>query len=546
MNIVEQNKNQYTKERTDVEKYLMRIVQRFFDIENNHTKESIESIVVESLTRLKRDFYHLKSLVFNLNGETGHIKIDNTTFKAEENFIKGSAFNKDFGDSEDTICEGNDERLTDDREPITHVHKVSDINVLDIMNDTGSIATEAHNHLNQNALNVIKYTGASDTIDLIIIERTLLEIEGYIETLKRDLVLLQSNKNNNLKPLYDLVDRMNADLQAAKLLLKTADNWVDFAKKSIDNKTKRLYNYLNGFLLEKDKSLYETSNRSIYLLTKGEIPITDMNVFTDFNHTCEIFDDLGERSGFHYQASFSVPYSVPTNETLCYIDVSLEYDAIEYYVDDNTSNGVSNISKITRQTSSLPFYSAEKNQHETLLFNYKYDDSNIYFYLNFFVILPFYCQEQCVLSDAIILSTSSEPTLFTLKNNTGGLINLCDVSNLSSNDKAILNASLIANGNYDKYLIDGKYETRYNDNGSLIGTGWFNSNGEKLTTIDWDSGTYKQVPNSYLFLNNNNKIESIYIGLNTVMTDALLSVKINDINKYIGNPKIKYKIYSRR
>jgi len=34
--------------------------------------------------------------------------------------IKGTAFNKDFGTTEDTVCEGNDERLYDDRPPTPH------------------------------------------------------------------------------------------------------------------------------------------------------------------------------------------------------------------------------------------------------------------------------------------------------------------------------------------------------------------------------------------------------------------------------------------
>lgn len=34
--------------------------------------------------------------------------------------IKGTAFNKDFGTAEDTVCEGNDERLYDDRPPTPH------------------------------------------------------------------------------------------------------------------------------------------------------------------------------------------------------------------------------------------------------------------------------------------------------------------------------------------------------------------------------------------------------------------------------------------
>lgn len=36
--------------------------------------------------------------------------------------IKGTAFNKNFGNTEDTVCEGNDERLSDSRPPIAHAN----------------------------------------------------------------------------------------------------------------------------------------------------------------------------------------------------------------------------------------------------------------------------------------------------------------------------------------------------------------------------------------------------------------------------------------
>lgn len=48
----------------------------------------------------------------------------------ENSFSKNSAFNKDFGSSAETVCEGNDSRLSDARVPLAHTHDISDINVL--------------------------------------------------------------------------------------------------------------------------------------------------------------------------------------------------------------------------------------------------------------------------------------------------------------------------------------------------------------------------------------------------------------------------------
>ena len=66
--------NRFTKERDDVEKYLLRIIQRYFDIQNVYTQESIEAIIVESLARYKQSIFHEKGgFIFSLNQKTGHI-----------------------------------------------------------------------------------------------------------------------------------------------------------------------------------------------------------------------------------------------------------------------------------------------------------------------------------------------------------------------------------------------------------------------------------------------------------------------------------------
>ncbi len=41
--------------------------------------------------------------------------------------VKGSAFNKDFGSNADTVTEGNDSRLSDAREPTAHTHTLTDV-----------------------------------------------------------------------------------------------------------------------------------------------------------------------------------------------------------------------------------------------------------------------------------------------------------------------------------------------------------------------------------------------------------------------------------
>lgn len=47
-------------------------------------------------------------------------------------FTKNTAFNKDFGSAVGTVCEGNDSRLSNDRNPLAHTHELADIANLDV------------------------------------------------------------------------------------------------------------------------------------------------------------------------------------------------------------------------------------------------------------------------------------------------------------------------------------------------------------------------------------------------------------------------------
>lgn len=47
-------------------------------------------------------------------------------------FTKNTAFNKDFGSTAGTVCEGNDSRLSDSREPLAHTHEMTDVIGLDV------------------------------------------------------------------------------------------------------------------------------------------------------------------------------------------------------------------------------------------------------------------------------------------------------------------------------------------------------------------------------------------------------------------------------
>lgn len=145
-----ENRNITVKVKTPVEKHLIRIIERYFKLQEEYTQEDIESIVQEAYTRLKRWMLQYKDFIFALNSKTGHLKIDISSFGGEEAFDKNTAFNKDFGTAHDTVCVGNDPRLYDARNPLSHRHEIADIpgleSILESLRVQESVLNTAHAH----------------------------------------------------------------------------------------------------------------------------------------------------------------------------------------------------------------------------------------------------------------------------------------------------------------------------------------------------------------------------------------------------------------
>jgi len=73
---------------------------------------------------------------------------------------KGDAFNKDFGSTAGTVCEGDDSRLSDTRDPNSHTHTVSEVTDF----DPADKADTSHNHAISDVTNLqTSLDGKSDT-----------------------------------------------------------------------------------------------------------------------------------------------------------------------------------------------------------------------------------------------------------------------------------------------------------------------------------------------------------------------------------------------
>lgn len=262
MNLKEHNNNQYTKENTEVEKYLLRIIQRYFDIENNYTKESIEAMILESLTRFKQLIISEKGFIFSLNKQTGHLTLTIRDFDGEEAINKMTAFNKDFGTDEGTICEGNDERLSDDRKPLTHIHSIAQIENLKEALESVDKLKDVHFHNNQDVLNILRYVGSRTTIDLILIEELVQAVDNYCDTISKYKNGLKQISDEDIDTLIIYKTTILNELAHAKELIQEGNKWIDEMYEYID---KEISDLKNSTL---DKLLHHVSKETLEEITE--------------------------------------------------------------------------------------------------------------------------------------------------------------------------------------------------------------------------------------------------------------------------------------
>jgi hypothetical protein len=299
----EHQDNHFIKEQSKVEKYLLRIIQRYFDIENNFTKESIEAMIIESLTRFKQMIISEKGFIFSLNKQTGNLTLTIRDFGGEPAIIKKTAFNKDFGDTDNTICEGNDPRLSDDREPTEHVHQLTDINGLKEKLEELNISGALHTHNNKNVLDLLQYTGTQTQFDLIIIEHLQKAINDYVSSLQKYDEELSTVHNKYIEKLTLYLLQINQTLLDLSFIINSAEAWLQEAYKYTDSKV-QLFKDKSSLLLskcltkEQINNLLSLLNKSYNVIADGEIPITDGTIsFTPILEGTRTFIVEGEGEG---------------------------------------------------------------------------------------------------------------------------------------------------------------------------------------------------------------------------------------------------------
>lgn len=275
----QENKNQTIKVNNEVENYLLRIIQRYFDTEFVYTQESIESMIVESLTRFKHLIIHEKGFIFSLNQMTGHLNLSIRDFGGEPAFEKKSAFNKDFGTEADTICEGNDERLFDERESLEHNHDIGSVNGLKERLEEFGIKADGHIHKNKNILDLLKYTGSKTQIDLIVLEELKFAVDEYyknLEAYQDELKTLHEADMEQLSGYIELLIRLlNELLESVNNTINWLQDAYDYTTESVLAYQQEMMKLLSKYLTkEQIQDLIDIFSNTYHVMADGEIALT--------------------------------------------------------------------------------------------------------------------------------------------------------------------------------------------------------------------------------------------------------------------------------
>ena len=96
-----------------------------FEIANRVAINNTTDAVVEGLAGHQSETNTSAHEVSNISGLQAALN------EKEYMFSKNTAFNRNFGTTSGTVCQGNDSRLSDARTPTAHAHTVSDVSGLE-------------------------------------------------------------------------------------------------------------------------------------------------------------------------------------------------------------------------------------------------------------------------------------------------------------------------------------------------------------------------------------------------------------------------------
>lgn len=523
MSIIEHEDNRFTKENSEVEKYLLRIIQRYFDIESKLSKETIEAIIIESLTRFKQIALKEKGFLFSLNQKTGNINLTIQDFGGEQSFAKRSAFNKDFGNEADTICEGNDNRLSNARIPLEHVHSVLNIdNLRDRINNIIVSDRAVHIHDNKNVLDIIRYTGTQAQIDLIVIEELQIAMNNHYNVL--------SLKKNDIKDIHDrhldfftsyrtLID---VELDNARELVLSSMTLLGsveyYANRKIEAMETSVLNSLIHYIpTQQIQSTLDLLKTVYFVAQDGEVPITNGPI------TCH--PNLIEltRDGVEWGTTFVeeiINISIPVS------GVNNLKAKFYFKYDDENGNEV---------TLPLPFFEQIGTRNISIEGSYN-KSGRLKILCRHAIELPCYGNNDNIYTDSVIIESRNITDSYNVQYDNV-------ITKLKESGCSLCLIDSDAKNSFVKNLLhDGKTYFIQGSNFSPEGSDFLDDEGNVMTYFNWDTG---QPDNTgilnVIYINDSGKWavpESIYTDLH----GYVLEYKIKRFTDLYNNPRIYYQI----
>ena len=331
MRMEELANNNFIKGTDSVERYLLDIIKQYFS-SNNIDDDSREYIIKKAVERMKSELDIDNAGVVSVNGQTGDVTITLDSLGGEPLiYPKLSAFNVNFGTEENTACEGNDPRLSDDRHPLQHTHEIAEINGLggelsSINNNINLLSNKTHKHDNLNALNKIMYSGnKTEKVDLILLET--IEDRLNEETTKiNDTVLDTKTKTEDLiNNTTNELNQYKIDYNNTKTNINNNDDTIksevmdhcdtvleekkDEINTEISNKiTKTQLNSIINSLNQQFSIIYETN-------ITGFITSNNNTITYDLTLPSNIVTALGLLNDKYIKINFSISYISPSLNT---------------------------------------------------------------------------------------------------------------------------------------------------------------------------------------------------------------------------------------
>ncbi len=409
MALKEHENNIITKQYDDpITNYLRNIIQRYFQIENEISQESKEAIIVQAYTRLKEiiNAYTSKYIIC-INERSGNIDLLIKDFGGEEAFDKNSAFNKDFcdvtsttktlwngteetysnyGESQaDHIVSGDDDRLTDARIPLMHIHTIDDvIGLREQLEEYNLLNGGSHLHTNENVLNMLIYAGSRTSIDLLLLEDLTGKVERTIEHLQDTNIYFINIVQSYLNQLHDIFDPVHRRLQAVN---DSIDSWIsNFPEDARNNSDIQSINFkqyvktlLKDYLTNEEyQTLQNVLSHAIKIVETGTIPITNDQFVYDMSDSVRT---KSERQSYH-NTPFFVHYGYTNVALSCSCTKTITGNVLQKFANNNLNNGDINVflsytkDGVTYRDKLPHTYQVNESQHDFIQAFYYTDDTN--------------------------------------------------------------------------------------------------------------------------------------------------------------------------